>query len=130
MYLEIALVLLSSAVFGIVIMLIPLAVQLNRFIKTLSQALEQINRDLPGVMQNINEISSNLRTSTLFIRHRMEALDLALGKFQSLLGILYGFEGLVRPFLRLPAFRFLRTTGAVIKGIRVFAKVIKGKDKP
>ncbi len=128
MYLEIALVLLSAAVFGMALMVIPLAVQINRFIKGLSQVLEQINRDLPGVLKNIDEISYNLRTSSFLVRRRMEAMDAALGKLQALFGLLYGLEGLTRPFLKWPAIRFLHTAGAIVKGVRVFTTVLKGKE--
>lgn len=127
MYLEIALVLLSAAVFGMVLMMIPLAIQVNRFIKGLSLTIEQINRDLPKVMQNLDEVSSNLRTSSLLIRRRMEAVDFTLGKLQALIGILTGLEDLARPVIKLPIFRVLRTTGAILKGVRVFTTVLKGK---
>ncbi|MCX7982835.1 MAG: hypothetical protein N2572_08005 [Syntrophales bacterium] len=128
MYLEISLILLSAAVCGMVLMVIPLAIQLNRFIKGLSQALEQINKDLPRILQNIEEISANTRTSSFLIRRRVETMDAALGKLQGYLGFFSSLEHIVRPFLKLPSFRLLNTAGALIKGLRAFLSVLFAKD--
>jgi len=127
MYLEIALVALSLAILGVVIMFIPFVVQFNRFIRGLSTALDEINRELPRILKNIDEISTNLRNSSFLLHRRIEALDAGLVKIQSLLGLFMDLAAIARPFLKLPALRFFVTARAVLKGVRVFSTVLRGK---
>jgi len=99
MYLEITLVLLSAAVLAMVLMIIPLVIYITRFLRGLTAAIENINKDLPRILQNVDELAVNLRASSSLFKKRVEAIDASLVKIQSFLGLVSGIGETARPFL-------------------------------
>lgn len=128
MYLEITLLILSVALLAMILMIIPLVIYISRFLKGLTVALENINQDLPKILRNMDELAVNLRTTSFLFKRRVEAIDTAMSKIQTVLGILMGVEDGVRAIFTLPAFRFMRTANALVKGVRVFTKVLRGEQ--
>jgi hypothetical protein len=123
MYLELSLLFLSAAVFVIVAVTVPLFLQLHKILKGLAVTQELLQKNLPAILQNLDEAVANVRLATITVNERMAGFSQAAGKVQDLLGVIMDLENVVRIGLRIPLFRAFRTAGAVLKGIRVFMDV-------
>lgn len=125
MYLEISLVFLSAAVLLIAAVNVPLLLQLHKIIKNLFVTLDILQKNLPAILQDIEETVAHIKRTTITVHEQVEGFSMALGKVQSAFNVLMEVENIVRLGLRFPAIRFLRTTGAVAKGLRVFLQVYR-----
>jgi len=123
MYLEISLVFLSAAVLLIAAVNVPLLLQLHKIIKSLFLTLEILQKNLPAILRDIEETVAYIKRTTITVHEQVEGFSMALGKVQSVFNALTEIENIVRLGLRFPAIRFLQTTGAVVKGLRVFLHV-------
>ncbi len=123
MYLELSLVFLSAAVFLIAAVTAPLLFQIMKIIRGLAMTQEALQKSLPGILQNLDEAIGNIKKTTITVNEQVEAFALAMGKVQALFSVVMELENVLRLGLRLPFINFLRTSGAVAKGIRVFLNV-------
>jgi uncharacterized protein YoxC len=69
---ENALVILLLVLTVLVILLIPTVVQFYRALKKLNSTIDDVNRDLPQIMENLEEITSYTTRATRKINHAVD----------------------------------------------------------
>jgi hypothetical protein len=130
MNLEIALFILVIILILILIFSIPILLQIWRISKDLSITLQTLNQSLPLIMKNMEEITTNVNSSTSLINQKIQNLAKPSNLAGSLMGDLFNnIQYLVPLALKLPVFRIVRNVMAVAKGMRVFVEVLLNKEK-
>lgn len=117
---EIFLIALSVAVLLIAVCSIPLFLQLWRTAKSMTLTLQLLNQNLPGILKNLEEMTTNANRATTIVTREVEELSLTIRKLQGMLGFLVGIEEIVRRNIHLTFAHKVRTSIAVAKGARVF----------
>jgi len=123
MYLEISLVFLSAAVLLIAVVTAPLLLQFHKFFKGLVLTQEILQKSLPGILQDLEEASANIKQTAVTVNSHMDGISLALGKIRNMLHVITELENVMHIGMRLPFFKALQTTSAVAKGVWAFLNV-------
>lgn len=130
MYLEIALLILVIILIVLVIFCIPVILQIWRISKDVSVTLQLLNQSFPLIMKNLEEITTNVNSSTSAINKKIQSFAGASNRTGLLLGdIINNLQYLAPLALKLPIFRIIRNVVAVAKGMRVFVEVLLNKEK-
>jgi len=125
MYLEISVVVLSVVFLLIVALSIPFLIQIWRTAKSITITLHMLNQSLPGILKNLEEISTNINKATYTVNNQIEGLTHVVGRIQGTVEIFLDLEQELRAGLISPFFRTLKTVSAVLKGTRVFLDVFR-----
>lgn len=99
---------------------IPFFLQLWRVAKGMALTLQTLNQNLPVIMKNVEEITTNVNLTTTMVHRQVEDLSLTLQKIQGTINLIVGVEEILRKSVHLSFVRKVRTSAAVVKGIRVF----------
>ena len=121
MGLETGLFILNVVFLLIAVFSIPFLFQLWRMAKNIAITLQTLNRSLPCILQNLEEITSNIVSATDTINAHIEGLSSAIKKIQGTLDLVGNLEAVIR----LPFFKTLVTLSAVLKGVRAFLNVFR-----
>lgn len=120
---EISVVILGIAFLLIVVLSIPFLLQLWRTAKGITTTLHMLNESLPGILKNMEEITTNINKATHTVNEQIEGLSLVTGRIQGLLSIVANIDNILRASIRLPVFKTIRNVVAVVTGVKVFLKV-------
>jgi hypothetical protein len=85
--------------------------------------IEMLNESLPGILKNLEEITTSINKATYTVNEQIEALSLVSRRIQGLLGIVSDIENVLHVGARLPIFKTVRNVFAVLAGVKVFLKV-------
>ena len=118
--LEIILTILSVVLLVFAGLSIPFLLQIWRTAKSMATTLEMLNQNLPVIMKNLEEITTNINLTTATVHRQVEDFSVIAGKIQGTLGLVAGMEEILRRNVRLSIVQKMRTTLAVVKGVRVF----------
>lgn len=130
MYLDIALFILVSILIVLIILCIPVLLQIWRITKDLSMSLQTLNQSLPLILKNMEDITTNLNSSTDVINKKIQNFGNSSTLSHFLTNDLLNHLQYLAPLaLKFPVFRILRNIAAVAKGMRVFAEVLLNKEK-
>jgi hypothetical protein len=124
------LIAVTIVVLLIAIFSIPFFLQLWHVAKSMSLTLQLLNQNLPMILKNVEEITTNANRTSMVMTREVEELSLTLRKLRGTLGLLVGIEEIVRRNLNLAVVHKVRTTVAVAKGIRVFLDHLLSKRPP
>ncbi len=127
---NLAIVLITVAVLLVAAFIIPVLLQLQRTAKSMSKTLQLLNASLPGILKNLEEITANANRATKIVTREVEELSLTLRKVQGTLSLLLGVEEVVRRNLHLAFSKRVRTSIAVVKGVRVFLDYLLSRRRP
>jgi uncharacterized protein YoxC len=125
--LGIFLIALSVAFLLIAVFSIPVLLQIRKTAKSMSLTLQLLNEKLPGILNNLEKITTNANRATTIVTREVEELSLTIRKLQGALSLLVGIEEIVRRNLHLALTRRVRTSVAVAKGVRVFLDYLMSK---
>jgi uncharacterized protein YoxC len=125
--LEIILIVLNVAFLLVAVLSIPFFVQIWRTAKSMALTLQLLNQNLPGILRNLEEITTNVNRTTTIVTREVEEFSLTIRKIQGTLGLLVGIEEIVRRNLHLTFAHKVRTSMAVAKGVRVFLDYLLSK---
>jgi uncharacterized protein YeeX (DUF496 family) len=89
-------------------------------VKSLDLTIQLLNQNLPGILKNLEEITTNANRTTAIVTREVEDLSRTIRKLQGTLGLLVGIEEIVRRNIHLTFAHKVRTSMAVAKGARVF----------
>ena len=103
MNLQTALIVLVVILIVVIILCIPVVLQILQIARDTKTALQTINRSLPSIMQNVEEITANVNSSSDLINKKVQ-------NYLTLTDRLFG------------------NIIAAAKGAQVFAKVLFKKD--
>ncbi len=123
MYVEISLLCLSLAVLLIVAFTVPLLWQVRKVVQGLSLTQEMLQKRLPAILQNLEESLVTVKRTAHIVNEQVEVAAVAMKRLQAVLGVLMELENVARLGIKLPFFRFLRNTNAVVRGVKVFLNV-------
>jgi uncharacterized protein YoxC len=122
-------VILSVALLLVLIFLILALWQMWRTAKNMAMALEEINKTLPEILTNMQEIMANVNIATDMIRHEAEEFVVLSRKVRAFLGLVTDVEEILLQGVRLPLARTLKTARGLLRGGRVFLNVFLQKDE-
>ena len=114
------LIVLSFAFLLVAVLSIPFFLQLWRTAKSLTLTLQMLNQNLPVILKNLEEMTTNANRTTAIVSREVEDLSLTVRRLQGTLGLLVSIEELVRRNLHLAFSHKVRTSIAVAKGVGVF----------
>ena len=123
MFLEISVVILSLVFLLIAGFSVPFLLQIWRTAKSMATTIEMLNESLPGILKNLEEITTSINKATYTVNEQIEALSLVSRRIQGLLGIVSDIENVLHVGARLPIFKTVRNVFAVLTGVKVFLKV-------
>ena len=130
MYLEIALKILVSVLILLVIFCIPVLLQMWRISKDITMILKTLNQSFPAILKNLEEITTNVNSSTAVINQKIQNFNNASNRSHALVdNIINNIKYLAPIALKLPIFRIIGNVVAIAKGVRVFSDVLFNKEK-
>ena len=130
MYLEIALLFLVSILILLVIFCIPILLQMWRISKDITMTLQTLNQSFPVILKNLEEITTNVNSSTAVINQKIQNFNNASNRSHALVDdIINNIQYLAPIALKLPIFRIIGNVVAIVKGVRVFMDVLLNKEK-
>jgi len=130
MYLEIALKILVSVLILLVIFCIPVLLQMWRISKDITIILKTLNQSFPAILKNLEEITTNVNSSTAVINRKIQNFNNASNRSHAFVDdIINNIKYLAPLALKLPIFRIIGNVVAIAKGVRVFSDVLFNKEK-
>mgnify|MGYP003589938395 CR=1 FL=1 len=108
------------AILLLVFFMIPLLLQLWRAAKGVNTTIQTINHSLPGILKNLEEMTTHVNRTTTTIHRQVEDLSQAFQKIQGTINLMVGVEEIFRRGIHTSFARKLRTYSAIVKGTRVF----------
>lgn len=130
MNLQIALFILVIILIILIIFCIPVIWQIYRVSKDLSVTLQTLNQSLPLIMKNMEEITTNVNSSTDLINKKIQNFASSSNRTGLLMSDIFNNIQYLAPLaLKLPIFRIIKKAVAVAKGLRVFVEVLLNKEK-
>jgi uncharacterized protein YoxC len=128
MYLEIGLILFGVALLLLVAFCIPILLKLWRAASDVTVTLQALNERLPVILKNMEEIAVNINQSTSAINDQVRKYAETSQRLQVVMHqLVSGVEWLSPLAVRTPVFRKITEAIALVKGARVFLKVLMGK---
>jgi uncharacterized protein YoxC len=125
MYLEISLVVMSFVFLLIAALSIPFLIQIWRTAKSITITLHMLNQSLPGILKNLEEITTSINRASYTVNNQIEGLTHVVGRIRGTVEIFLDLEQELRAGLFSPFFRTMKTVSAVLKGTRVFLDVFR-----
>jgi len=118
-----------SVVVSIVFLLIaafsiPFLLQIWRTTKGVTETLQMLNESLPGILRNLEEITTNINKATRAVNEQIDGFSVVTKRIQGVLGVVTDIENLLRAGIGLPVFKTLRNAIALVTGVKVFLKVL------
>jgi uncharacterized protein YoxC len=127
--LETKAVILSVAFFLVFLFLILFLWQMWRTAKNMATALEVLNKNLPEILANLEEITANINSATDLLKREAEEFTLISRKVRAFLGVVTDVEEILLQGVKLPLVETLKTTRGLLKGVKVFFNVLMLKDE-
>jgi uncharacterized protein YoxC len=121
-------VILSVAFFFVLLFLILFLWQMWRTAKNMATALESLNKNLPEILTNLEEITANINSATDIIKHEAEEFTLLSWQVRAFLGRVSDVEEFLMQSIWLPLVETLKTALGLLKGAQVFYKVLTLPD--
>jgi uncharacterized protein YoxC len=116
MIIEISILVVSIAVLALILFLIPSIIQLRRSAKRIEEVSEQLNQQLPSILKNIDEITTNLNGMMSNGRQHVEKLGNAVDD-------IVDFEKRIKHRVEDPLVETLTTIAAITKAVRAFLTI-------
>jgi len=103
---------------------LPLLWQAWRAVRNAAVALEALNKSLPAILKNVEEITSNLNHSTTAINREVQNLAAVLSRFYAATsGIIGDIRGISPAAVKTSLLQLASSGWAILKGLRVFLDV-------
>ena len=104
---------------------IPFLLQIWRTTKGVTETLQMLNESLPGILRNLEEITTNINKATRAVNEQIDGFSVVTKRIQGVLGVVTDIENLLRAGIGLPVFKTLRNAIALVTGVKVFLKVLR-----
>ncbi len=128
MLLEIGVFIAGLALLIFAIFAVPALLQIRRTARSVENTAKTLNQNLPGILTSLDEITTNLASSSMSLRGQVENVRLAVDKIVSIADDVVDFERNLRQTIEEPLVDTLTTFAAVVKGIRVFLDVFRSRS--
>lgn len=127
---EVGFLLLGAALLLLVLFSLPIFWKIWRAVSDLAITLDALNKHLPGILKNMEEISTNINNSTTTMNNEINKYSTTANRLHKVMDNLVSGVEIVLPFAsRLPLIQKVTQLAAVTKGVSVFLKVLFGKER-
>ncbi|MCG6535390.1 MAG: hypothetical protein L7F78_12025 [Syntrophales bacterium LBB04] len=116
---------LSLSIFVLNTILVLFLVRNWIIARRISDTLEIINRNLPAIMQNLEEMVSSANSTAHTVQAEVEAITAVTRRIHGTIGLVAALEHIIRGKIRVPVVSVFSTAFAIAKGIRVFFYVLR-----
>ena len=123
MIIEISILIISIAVLALILFLIPSIIQLRRSAKRIEEVSGHLNQQLPAILENINQITSNLNTILSNGRQQAEKLGEATSNIKIMVDDIVDFEKKLMHRVEDPLIETLTTIAAITRAVRAFLTI-------
>jgi uncharacterized protein YoxC len=121
MYLEIVLTILGIAFLLLVIFCIPILMQIWRTAKDITITLETLNKSLPLLLKNMEDITTNINNSTTVVNREIQDFSKTADRIHLIVSdIVDDVQSITPSAIKSPLFLKLKNAVAIVKGVRVF----------
>jgi uncharacterized protein YoxC len=128
MYLEICLIILGIAFVLLVIFCIPILMQIWLASKNITVTLEILNQRLPTILKNLEEITTNINSSTAAVNREIQNVSNTVDRFHLVVdNIVDDIKNITPMDGKFRFFQMIKNTMAIVKGVRVFLDVFLHK---
>lgn len=101
--------------------------QIRKAAKGLTDLTEIVNRDLPGILQNLRSITTSLDETAHTVQSDITRISESLEKIKRIGTTIGAVEQLVYTSMQQPIFRTYRRIFAIARGLQTFLTVFRGK---
>jgi uncharacterized protein YoxC len=122
---EIGLLLIGIAFLLIAIFSIPALLQIRTTAQRFQTTSETLNRDLPNILHNLDEITSSLTGAADKVQHEADRLTYVVDKVREMTDDVVNLEKNIRREIESPIVEVLGTLTATVKGLRAFLEAIR-----
>ena len=129
MFLEIVVTIMAVAFLLVALFAIPPLLQIRRTAETIAVTLRTLNEHLPGILKNLENITTNINQTTSMVNHQLDDLSYSFRKLQKIISFLVDLGQIVQANIRIPFFNSLTSLAAIAKGVRVFLSVLTEKSE-
>ena len=121
MYLEIGLIILVIALLLLVIFCIPILLQIWRTAKDITTTLGTLNKSLPLLLKNLEDITTNINNFTTIGNQEIQRFSRAADRIHLVVSDIVDDVQSITPLaIKSPLYQKLKNVVAIVKGIRVF----------
>ncbi|MEI6609386.1 MAG: DUF948 domain-containing protein [Deltaproteobacteria bacterium] len=121
MNLEIVLIIFGIAFLLLVIFCIPILVQVRQTAKDITITLEILNKSLPLLLKNLEDITTNINNSSSVVNREIQSFSRTADRIHLVVSdIVDDVQSITPSAIKSPLFQKLKNVVAIIKGIRVF----------
>ena len=125
MNLEIVVIILGIAFLLLAIFCIPILLQIWHTSKHLTITLEALNKSLPLLLKNMEDITTNINNSTTAVDDRIQGFSRTADRIQLIVNdIVDDVQSITPSAIKSPLFLKLKNTVAIVKGVRVFVDAL------
>ena len=128
MYLEIVLIILGIALLLLVIFCIPILLQIWRTAKDIAITLETLNKSLPLLLKNLEDITTSINNSTTVVNREIQSFSRTADRIHLVVSdIVDDIQSIIPLAIKSLLYQKMKNAVAIVKGIRVFADVLMKK---
>ena len=128
MNLQIGLVILGIAFLLLIIFCIPVLLQIRKVAKDVNVTLEALNQRLPYILKNIEEITTNVNSSTTAINREIQNFTDTAEKVNLVAkNVVDELQGMAPVVIKSSVFQTIKNVIAVVNGIRAFLEEFLAK---
>ena len=121
MYLEIGLIILVIALLLMVIFCIPILLQIWRTAKDITTTLGTLNKSLPLLLKNLEDITTNINNFTTIGNQEIQRFSRTADRIHLVVSDIVDDVQSITPLaIKSPLYQKLKNVVAIVKGIRVF----------
>jgi len=125
---EISLFIIAIAFLLLVLFAIPSLLQIRKTAKSIELNSNTLNQSLPGILTNLDEITTNITKTTHITYQEIEKLSVAVAKVGEMVDDVVNFEKNLREEIEVPVVETLHTMTAIVKGVRAFLDAFRSKS--
>lgn len=125
---EIGVLICSIALLLLAIFTVPTIIQIRRTAKNAEITLKAVNQNLPGILTNLDEITTNLTATSQSIHQNLDGFKEVVHKFHLVADDVVQFERVIREELEGPILNTVGTFTGIVKGVNAFLEVWRKKS--
>lgn len=126
---QISVLIIGIAVLILVAFLVPTVLQLRRSASELEKVSSNLNRRLPGILANLEDITTNLSAILNAGRQHTDTVGEAVEEIKGLVDDVVQFEKALKKQVERPVVQTLDTITAFNRAVRIFLKVLLSPPK-
>ena len=121
MYLEIVLIIFGIAFLLLAIFCIPILMQIWQTSKRLTITLEALNKSLPLLLKNMEDITTNINNSTTVVDREIQGFSRTADRIHLIINdIVDDVQSITPSAIKSPLFLKMKNAVAMVKGVSVF----------